>query len=163
AIAGAPAAKPRAISTPSRLRLYRAIAIGLAAVAFFVGEGSLSRARGALKTIGTDTAPSIIAAQDIASALADLDANAANYLIGAALILTLLMAQAFLARRTRRILNVGLALATLLAAGFTIYVASAIGQAREHLRIAVDDAFDSIHVLYVARSLAYDADGDESR
>ena len=34
--------------------------------------------RSAIKTIGKDTAPSIIAAQHIKSGIADLDANAAN-------------------------------------------------------------------------------------
>jgi hypothetical protein len=38
--------------------------------------------RSAMKTIGKDTAPSIIAAQHIKSALADMDANAANELLG---------------------------------------------------------------------------------
>ena len=36
----------------------------------------------AMKTVGKDTAPSIIAAQEISYALADLDANAGNYLLG---------------------------------------------------------------------------------
>jgi hypothetical protein len=38
--------------------------------------------RDAMKTIGKDTAPSIIAAQRIKSALADMDANAANEFLG---------------------------------------------------------------------------------
>jgi len=39
--------------------------------------------RDAMKTVGKDSAPSIIAAQHIKSALADLDADAANELLGA--------------------------------------------------------------------------------
>jgi hypothetical protein len=39
--------------------------------------------RDAVKTVGVDSAPSIIAAQHIKSALADMDANAANELLGA--------------------------------------------------------------------------------
>jgi hypothetical protein len=38
--------------------------------------------RGAMQTVGKDSAPSIIAAQHIKSALADMDANAANELLG---------------------------------------------------------------------------------
>ena len=38
-----------------------------------------------------------------------------------------------------------------------------IGDAREDLRVAKEDAFDSIHALWQARAVAYDANGDETR
>ena len=40
---------------------------------------------------------------------------------------------------------------------------TAFTTARESLRVAKEDAFDSIHSLVRARALAYDANGDESR
>jgi hypothetical protein len=48
-------------------------------VAIVVGTGVH---RAAMQTIGNDTAPSIIAAQRIKASLADMDANAANQLLG---------------------------------------------------------------------------------
>src|SRR5262245_8052825 len=71
-------------STPRRLRTYALVIWALCALLLFAGEGTLSRARRAMKTIGKDAGPSILAAQEIRSALADLDANAANLLLGTA-------------------------------------------------------------------------------
>ena len=68
--------------TPSRIKGFRAGVWALTALLFLLGEGSLTGARRAMQTVGKDTAPSIIAAQEISSALADLDANAGNYLLG---------------------------------------------------------------------------------
>src|SRR5262245_46748640 len=72
----------RAAPTPSRLRAFLYGIWAGSALLFLVGEGTLSGARQAMKTIGQDSAPSIIAAQEISSSLADLDANAGNYLLG---------------------------------------------------------------------------------
>jgi len=77
-----PVVDAAAWSTPRRLRFYQLLVWGLVALLFLAGEGTLNRARSALKTIGKDTAPSILAAQEISATFADLDANAANYLIG---------------------------------------------------------------------------------
>jgi hypothetical protein len=256
---------------------------GLAALLLLVGGLMLEGAHLALKTVGKDTAPSIIAAQEISSALADLDANAANYLLGtkvhqdaatatvekqrivvtngivaaaknitydaeyepirkladqlgrylelygqmkyrkdtgdaagalqiytsatdlvhqemlpaaaaldkvnfdslkteydkqrrnsegaeivagliaAVLGFVLIRAQIFLARRMRRMFNLPLLGATAVTAAFGIYLVISIADAREDLRVAKEDAFDSIHALWQARAVAYDANGDESR
>ena len=284
-IAGAKTGLPDgAWSTPRRMRAYQIAVWALAALLFIAGEGTLGRARAAMKTIGRDSAPSIIAAQEINSALADLDANAANYLIGNAqhraeamaafesrrtqatsrlvdaaqnitygdaekqpiltmiqelgrylelfaearyrydtgdvrgateayrrataimhgkllvaalqldtanrtymddvyadqkrassgaegiavvvgggLVVTLLLLQIFLLRRTRRILSPPIAFAMVLALGFTGYLVHGFGAARQDLKVAKEDAFESIHLLWRARAIAYDANGDESR
>jgi hypothetical protein len=292
ALATAPAGVPTTLAerirrapTPSRLKVFLYAAWALAGLLFLFGEGSLSGARNAMKTVGTDAAPSIIAAQEISSALADLDANAGNYLlgnskahqvaaaqtfeqrrvkltatlvaaannitygeaekgpinelfdglgryleyygelrfrkdggdeagardrytaatdlmhkqllpaadkldgvnkkhldieyrrqelrsegaeaiagvVGAALLTLLVWAQIFLVRRTRRILSLPLLGATAIAAVFTLYLVSRIAVARDDLRIAKEDAFESIHTLWKARSIAFDANGDETR
>jgi hypothetical protein len=277
------AVRPR-MSTPRRLFVQQAAVLVLAALLLLVGEMTLNRARSAMKTIARDAAPSIVAAQDIRFALADLDANLANYLIGTAahrvaaaqaieerrvhasqalvraaenitygddergpiqamfislglyleraaearllhdrgdearakeafftatgmmhadlfkkadalddvnkshldaayasqrtsnegaealatlvgmaLAAALISTQLFLMRRMRRILNLPLALSTVLAVAFTIYLVGRFNDAREDLRIATKDAFDSIYALSHARAIAYDGNGDESR
>jgi hypothetical protein len=274
----------RRAPTPVRLKAFLHATWVAAALLFLVGEGTLAGARAAMKTIGQDTAPSIIAAQEISSGLADLDASAGNYLIGnrsqraasvqafedrrgkvtsrlvdaagnvtygeaelaplgvlfdgfgrylevvaearyradlgdtagaalaygagsdlmhqrllpaadaldeanrghldeayrqqqrrsegaeviagvagALLLAVLVGAQRFLWRRTRRIVNPPLLAATVVAALATAYLATRIGAAREDLRVAKDDAFASIHALWKARAVAYDANGDETR
>jgi hypothetical protein len=286
AAAAKPAGVPQTIAwpTPRRLRAYQIAIWVFAGLLFLMGEGTLGRARGAMKTIGRDSAPSIIAAQEIGSALVDLDANAANYLVGTAsqradairtyearrvqatsrlvdaaqnitygdaekvpihtmleelgryfelfaearyrhdagdekgslevyrnatnlmhtkivvaanqldranrtymddvyaeqkrasqgaeglavalggaLLMALVMAQLFLLRKMRRLLNPALAAATVIAFGFIVYLVNAFGDARSDLKIAKEDAFESIHALWKARAIAYDANGDESR
>lgn len=93
------------------------------------------------------------------SLLAEVAALAA----GGAALAVLLWAQVFLARRTRRLLNAPLLLATLLAAGFSGYLYSRIGEARDDLQIARMNAFEAAHQLWQARAVAYDAAGDQSR
>jgi hypothetical protein len=270
-------------STPSRLRLILYGTWAVAAMLFLVGWGALREASQAMKTVGTDAAPSILAAEEISSALADLDANAGNYLLGtkfhqaastqtferqrgvvttrlvdaaknitypaerppvdtmfdslgryleliaemryrkdtgdangalatyeaaseimhqrmlpaadtldtvnydilkreyeaqqrnslgalvlaslvvAALLAFLVGSQVFLARRMRRIFNLPLVAATLVSALFGVYLVTRIAVAREDLRVAKEDAFESIRALWQARALAYDANGDETR
>jgi hypothetical protein len=274
----------RTAPTPARLRWLIGAVAALSLVFFLVGEDMLVGARAAVKTVGMDAAPSIIAAQEINYALADLDANAGNYLLGSrahqdaamrsfeqrrteltASILAaaqnitygdaekvpigqlmdglgryleivaqsryqkdqgdaqgalvtyvgatdlmharlipaadaldeanrrfldrgyddqvaasegaehvaggagllvlgaLLLGQLYLYRRTRRILNVPMVGATLVCAMFTLYLVSQIGDARDDLKVAKKDAFDSIHALEKARAIAGDANGDETR
>ena len=69
-------------STPRLLVAFRWTVIALVGTLFLTGESTLSTSRDAFKTIGKDAAPSIIAAQEIGAALADLDANVANALLG---------------------------------------------------------------------------------
>jgi hypothetical protein len=80
----APEAAKKRWSTPRRLRVFLALALIFASLLFVVGELTLNHARTALRTIGHDTAPNIIAAQEIGAQLANLDAEAANYLLASA-------------------------------------------------------------------------------
>jgi hypothetical protein len=273
----------RTAPTPRRLKAFMYAIWAIAGLLFLLGEGSLTSALGAMQTVGKDTAPSIIAAQEIGSALADLDANAGNYLLGSkqnqteatqtfekqrlvvtqslvnaaknityeaeykpikdmvdgvgryfqlygemrlrkdgndtagafttyvtaselmhktllpaaaalddtnygalkreyekqqggseaadvvaglvagALVLVLVWCQWFLLRKTRRIVNPALLAATVVAVLLGVYLVERISVAREDLRVAKEDAFESIHALWQARTLAYDANGDETR
>jgi hypothetical protein len=69
--------------TPLRLRVFLWSILGGALLLFLIGEGTLQSARQALKVVGQDAAPSILAAQEIKAQLADLDAQAATYLLTA--------------------------------------------------------------------------------
>jgi hypothetical protein len=69
-------------TTPRRLFAFRTATWVLAALLLLVGETTLNRGRVALRTIAKDTAPSIVAAADIGTALADIDANVANGILG---------------------------------------------------------------------------------
>lgn len=274
----------RTAPTPWRLRAALYAAWALCFLLAAMGSLALSRAYYAMKTVGLDTAPSIIAAQEINSGLADLDANAGNYLLGAkahqtaamdtfekrrseitaslvkaagnvtygdserlpittlfdglgrylelvsearyrkdigdavgaaslygaatdlmhqrlmpaadsldatnrahldldyreeqsrnlvgavvagfiagALALVLIAAQVYLARKVRRIFNLPLLAATVLTVGYAVYLITRITVARHDLRVAKEDAFESIHAMWKARALAYDANGDETR
>jgi hypothetical protein len=82
---------------------------------------------------------------------------------GAALLGALAGVQAFLYRRMRRVVNPALAVATALTLGFLAYVLATFAGQRQALRVAKEDAFESIHALWQARAEAYDANGDESR
>ncbi len=84
-------------------------------------------------------------------------------LAGAALGGVLILVQVFLLRRMRRTLNPLLFLATLAAFIFVIYAGQHFGASDRDLKIAKEDAFDSIHNLWQARSTAYATAGDQSR
>jgi hypothetical protein len=75
----------------------------------------------------------------------------------------LLATQVFVRRRMRRRLSPGLVVAVGLAVAFTSTLVTRFQMAREDLRVARDDAFNSMHLLWRARALAYDARGDEAR
>jgi hypothetical protein len=274
----------RTAPTPVRLKGFMYAVWALAAVLFLLGEGSVASALHAIRTVGKDTAPSIIAAQEISSALADLDANAGNYLLGnkqnqdaakrafeerrvtvtrklvdaarnitygeaesvpintlldglgrylelyaemryrkdagdatgalgvyaaatdlmhtkmlpagaaldaanlshlesdyaaekssggmagglsallaGVLVFVLLWGQILLTKWTRRIFNPALVGATVVAVTFGAYLVSRISLSQDQLKIAKEDAFDSIHALWQARAVAFDANGDETR
>jgi hypothetical protein len=271
-------------STPRKLRALRAAVWVAAGLLLLFGDATMSQLSAAFKTIGTDTVPSIIAAEEIGYALADLDANVANALLGNAahkraadatierervkvtdslidaaqnitygdaekvpirmmtrdvgrylelaaearlrsasndaagarlaywsatellhqkllteagdldnankvhldaayrdggretagaeivvialgllLMGSLVVLQIYLLRKTRRILSPALLAATLLAGVLAVGLAYRFTTARDSLRVAKEDAFDSIHALVRARAIAYDANGDESR
>jgi hypothetical protein len=71
--------------------------------------------------------------------------------------------QLFLNHRMRRRLNPGLLAASAIAVLFLGYTYQTLSAASHHLKVAKEDAFDSLYALRVARSLAYSANGDESR
>jgi hypothetical protein len=82
-----------------------------------------------------------------------------------ALVLLAMLAalQFFLYRRMHRVLNPVLLGATVLTAGFLIYTLVAFLSVSHSLKVAKQDAFDSIHFLRRAQAEAYDANGEESR
>jgi hypothetical protein len=84
-------------------------------------------------------------------------------LLGVVLLALLVVVQVFLARRYRRLLNPGLAAATLVALGLTAIGAVQLSAQANKLYVAKVQAFDSIQALTVARAVSYDANADESR
>jgi hypothetical protein len=81
---------------------------------------------------------------------------------GLALLGALVVTQLFLARRTRRLLNLPLVGATLLTLILVLQMAGTLAAANEHLRGAKQDAYDSVYPLTSARAVSYDANADES-
>jgi len=78
-------------------------------------------------------------------------------------LLALAAVQLFLSDRMHRTVNPALLVATLLASILTVYAWQAMQRERSQLKIAKEDAFTSIHALWRARAVAYQANGDESR
>ncbi|MBE9228838.1 hypothetical protein IQ264_25840 [Phormidium sp. LEGE 05292] len=71
--------------------------------------------------------------------------------------------QLFLNYRMRRILNPGLLTASAIALIFLGYTYQTLSAASYNLKVAKENAFDSLYDLRQARVLAYSANGDESR
>ena len=84
-------------------------------------------------------------------------------LIGLVQIAILVMVQIFLYRRMRRILNLPLLSATAISIFFLGYALNSLGVAASSLKIAKEDAYESLFALRQMRSLSYKANGDESR
>ncbi len=84
-------------------------------------------------------------------------------LIGLALIGILVMTQLFIYQRMRRVLNLPLLGASAIAILFLGCTLNSIVSATTNLKVAKEDAFDSIHSLRQARALSYMANADESR
>lgn len=83
--------------------------------------------------------------------------------VGIVLLIPLILGQRFLSRRFRRTLNLPMLGATALALLFVLYTFVQLGAARENLKVAKEDAFDSVRALWLTRAAAYDANGEESR
>ena len=83
--------------------------------------------------------------------------------MGLALLLELVSVQKFLTERTHRILNPLLVASSLIALSFVLYTFTALGTERHRLKVAKEDAFDSISALTRAQAVAYDAHADLSR
>ena len=79
-----PAQVPIRWNTLGILKTSRAVILALDLLLLIAIAVGASVHRGAMQTIGKDAAPSIIAAQHIKSSMADMDANAANELLGSA-------------------------------------------------------------------------------
>ncbi|MBD2606233.1 hypothetical protein H6G81_17280 [Scytonema hofmannii FACHB-248] len=82
---------------------------------------------------------------------------------GAALITVLLGLQIFLSQRMRRTFNPMLLAATAIAIAFLNYTTGAFLSASQNLRIAKEDAFNSMYALRQARALGYMANATQSR
>jgi len=82
---------------------------------------------------------------------------------GSALLAALFIVQKFLTERMRRVLNAMLLAATLITLGFIFYTFQTLAAERHHLKVATEDAFNSIHALLQAKAAAYAANADESR
>jgi hypothetical protein len=83
--------------------------------------------------------------------------------LGLAVASALLGTQVFLAARFRRLVNPALAVATVLAAGLAIAGAAQLGAQAGSLKVAKQEAFESILALTQARAVSYDANADETR
>ena len=83
--------------------------------------------------------------------------------LGLAVAGALLGTQVFLAARFRRLINPALVAATVLAVGLAIAGAAQLGAQAGNLKVAKQDAFDSILALTQARAVSYDANADETR
>lgn len=94
----------------------------------------------------------------------DLSLHQGLILLGGGLLLAaLIAAQLYTMRKTRRLINLPMAGATLVTALFVLMMFVALTNEKERLRAAKADGFDSIHVLSQLRATAYDANGDETQ
>ena len=84
------------------------------------------------------------------------------YAAGGLVLAVLVATQLYLMRRTRRVFNLPIAVATVLLVGFVALLSGSFASQNEQMRIAEQDCFVSVHALWKARSIAYDANGDES-
>lgn len=84
-------------------------------------------------------------------------------ILGIFLAAILVMIQIFLYRKMRRVLNLPLLGATAIAILFLSYTLNSVLGATDSLKVAKQDAFDSLHSLRQMRSLSYKANADESR
>jgi hypothetical protein len=83
-------------------------------------------------------------------------------LTGALQVAVLVGVQWFLYRRMRRVFNPALLAATIAALVFLVYTVAALNSEAKALKVAKQDAFESIHLLWRARADAYDANAEES-
>ena len=141
----------KAASSERFLDAYRAAAATMDTV--------LLPAAAALDKANRDALDAAYAAQKSASSQSFLFLAMAAALAAASLV----SLQLFLSTRTRRTFNPMLIAATLAVVIFAFYTAHAFQGADQELKIAKEDAFESIHALWLARSLSYSANSDESR
>ena len=83
--------------------------------------------------------------------------------LGVLLIATAVALQLYLMARCRRLINPALVVATLIALAVVGTTVAQLSAEADHLRVAKQDAFDSIIALTQARAVSYEANADESR
>lgn len=84
-----------------------------------------------------------------------------NILMCSILILFIGM-QIYLFKKTNRVFNLPILIASILIVSFTVYLNLTFVSTSEYLKIAKEDAFDSIHSLVKAKAISYDANAIES-
>ena len=84
-------------------------------------------------------------------------------ILGVLLLSVLIKLQLFLSQRTNRTFNLGLLAATATAVLFVLYTLQILYSSSQALKLAKEEAFDSIEPLREIRSLFYAAVADESR
>jgi hypothetical protein len=85
------------------------------------------------------------------------------WLTGLAMLAVLLRVQFFLSERMRRTLNPLCLVATLLVAGLLLYTSHALSAASQQIEVVKSDAFESLHLLWQAKAVAFEANAMESR
>ena len=83
--------------------------------------------------------------------------------VGVLLIATAVALQLYLMARCRRMVNPALVAATVIAIALVGVTVAQLSAEAGHLRVAKQEAFDSIIALTQARAVSYDANADESR
>jgi len=89
--------------------------------------------------------------------------RAAVISVGLAFLGLLLWIQWDLTQRVRRMLNPALACGTVLTLALLSFAHAHLSGSAQDLKIVKEDAFDSLHVLWQARALAFAAKADESK
>ena len=84
------------------------------------------------------------------------------WIVGPLLIMALFGVQLHLYRTTKRVFNLPLLGATFIAVVYLLQAMSSFRDTETALVRAKQDAFDSVHALWQARAVAYDANADES-
>ena len=130
-----------------------------------LGAAYLREASGYLRGTLLPAARRLYATENAEVAAADRQATALPYFaIGVAVIgaLALALSQQWLARRSRRLLNPGLLVASLAAAASIIWLVSALTLTRVHLIAARDQGSAPVEALAVADIAVLEAHADES-
>ncbi|BAZ17843.1 hypothetical protein NIES4071_97230 [Calothrix sp. NIES-4071] len=124
-----------------------------------INEQQIQPNADALNKINLDTLNQTYGQQKIASALSEF----IIVITGLMLLVVLIGTQLFLYRRMRRVINPMLLAATIISFIFISYTIYAIESSVSNLKVAKEDAFESLYALRQARALAYSANRDESR
>jgi len=83
-------------------------------------------------------------------------------LSGGLTVVVLLLVQVYVCLRSRRLLNLPLLAATVLTVVFLAFTAHNFAVVQADIKVVKADAFDSVHSLWRARAMAFQANGEES-